>query len=65
MKKTWEEGSGISDPTVYSGVLGTAFTCLRSYEATGDEQDLLLCAQMVDACAMLPPPPSRYLLIDL
>lgn len=60
VKKTWEEGSGISDPTVYSGVLGTAFTCLRSYEATGDEQDLLLCAQIVDACAMLPPLPSRH-----
>ncbi|MBA0862308.1 hypothetical protein Goshw_007004 [Gossypium schwendimanii] len=42
-------GTGI-DPTVYTGLLGTAFTCLRSYEATGNRQDLLLSAEIVDTC---------------
>jgi hypothetical protein len=35
------------DPAVYTGLLGTAFTCLRSYEATGSQQDLLLSAEIV------------------
>lgn len=60
VKNTWEERSGnISDPTVYSGLLGTAFTCLRAYEATGDQQDLLLCAEIVDACAAVSPASIR------
>lgn len=47
-----ELGSGMSlDPSVYSGVLGTAFTCLRAYEATGNQQDLTLCAEIVDTCS--------------
>ncbi|KAI8540833.1 hypothetical protein RHMOL_Rhmol08G0015500 [Rhododendron molle] len=48
---TWEgRGNNVADPTVYSGLLGTAFACLRSYEATGSHRDLLLCAEIVDAC---------------
>ncbi|KAI3462090.1 hypothetical protein Pfo_018753 [Paulownia fortunei] len=42
--------NGVMDPTVYTGLMGTAFTCLRSYEATGNNHDLQLCADMVDAC---------------
>lgn len=42
--------NGSMDPTVYTGLMGTAFTCLRSYEATGNNHDLELCADMVDAC---------------
>ncbi|KAI4317292.1 hypothetical protein L6164_025173 [Bauhinia variegata] len=55
---TWREAVGggtrtelVVDPTVYSGLLGTAFTCLRSYEVTGNKHDLLLCAEIVDTCA--------------
>ncbi|KAF5749778.1 GCR2-like 1 [Tripterygium wilfordii] len=54
---TWKGGGGCTDggasvdPTVYTGLLGTAFMCLRSYEATGSQQDLLLCADIVGACA--------------
>ncbi|KAL8476225.1 hypothetical protein ACS0TY_028764 [Phlomoides rotata] len=33
------------------GLMGTAFTCLRSYEATGNHRDLQLCAEIIDACA--------------
>lgn len=66
VKNTWEERSGsISDPTVYSGLLGTALTCLRSYEATGDQHDLVLCSEIVDACAMLAPLSVRYIIARL
>ncbi|XP_026446742.1 lanC-like protein GCL1 [Papaver somniferum] len=52
---TWREANGRKkgcvDPTVYTGLLGTVFTCLRSYEATGNQNDLLLCTEIVDSCA--------------
>eukprot|EP00261_Vitis_vinifera_P003646 XP_002268951.3 PREDICTED: lanC-like protein GCL1 [Vitis vinifera] len=56
VEATWKRGGegwrkGI-DPTVHTGLLGTAFACLRSYESTGRQQDLLLCAEIVDSCAM-------------
>ncbi|KAJ6918736.1 lanC-like protein GCL1 [Populus alba x Populus x berolinensis] len=61
---TWERdgktGTGI-DPTVYTGLLGTAITCLRSYEVTGDEQDLLLCSEIVDTCSVSPRTSSRHI----
>ncbi|GAV89609.1 LANC_like domain-containing protein [Cephalotus follicularis] len=42
-------GTGLSvDPTIYSGLLGTAFTSLRSYEVTGNQQDLLSSSQIID-----------------
>ncbi len=63
---TWEGRCSTSagtrkmvDPTVYSGLLGTAFTCLRSYEVTGNQQDLLLCSEIVDACVAAAPASSR------
>ncbi|XWS44966.1 hypothetical protein CRYUN_Cryun15aG0095300 [Craigia yunnanensis] len=65
---TWKEGDGGScggsrtgiDPTVYTGLLGTAFTCLRSYELTGNQQDLLLSAEIVDTCASLARTSTRH-----
>ncbi|GMI68690.1 GCR2-like 1 [Hibiscus trionum] len=61
---TWEGGGGGSDtgvdPTVYTGVMGTAFTCFRSYEATGNRQDLLLAAEIVDACLPLALASTRH-----
>ncbi|OWM65648.1 lanC-like protein GCL1 [Punica granatum] len=59
----WERGGGVRsgpDPTAYTGLLGTAFTCLRSYEATGNQQDLLLSANIVDACAAFARATSRH-----
>ncbi|KAI6692117.1 hypothetical protein NL676_019827 [Syzygium grande] len=50
VRATWLEGGG-GDPTAYTGLLGTALLCLRSYGATGDRSDLLLSAEIVDACA--------------
>lgn len=35
------------DLTVYTGVLGTAFLCLKSYERTGNAEDLALCLEIV------------------
>ncbi|XP_043697366.1 lanC-like protein GCL1 [Telopea speciosissima] len=60
VEATWRgggvKGSGQSlDTTVYKGLLGTAFTCLRSYEVTGNHQDLLLSAEIIDTCALLAP----------
>ncbi|KAM1504277.1 hypothetical protein ACFX14_000401 [Malus domestica] len=67
VQDTWEGGHGsgtptgmVFDPTVYTGLLGTAFTCLRSYEATGNRQDLLLCADIVDKCGAVAPASSRH-----
>lgn len=50
LKENADTGTCI-DPTVYTGLLGTAFTCLRSYKVTGNQQDLQLCAEIVDTCA--------------
>ncbi|KAK1410682.1 hypothetical protein QVD17_37221 [Tagetes erecta] len=55
VEATWTElcagGGEIVDPTIYTGLLGTAFTCLRFYEATGSHRDLQLSADIVHACA--------------
>ncbi|KAB1200555.1 LanC-like protein GCL1 [Morella rubra] len=62
---TWREQQGMGmgvgmDPTAYTGLLGTAFTCLRSYEATGSQQDLLLSAEIVDTCAVVARASTRH-----
>lgn len=50
----------MADPTVYTGLMGTAFTCLRSYQVTGNKKDLLLCAEIVDTCATVARASLRY-----
>lgn len=64
VEATWKRdsnmGAGI-DPTVYTGLLGTAFTCLRSFEVTGNEQDLLLCSNIVDTCSVSAHASSRQM----
>lgn len=66
---TWKENgrsaSSVTDPTMYTGLLGTAFTCLRSYESTGDRKDLELCSEIVDSCADLARTFTRFLLFPL
>ncbi|KAL7255013.1 hypothetical protein ACSBR1_009219 [Camellia fascicularis] len=61
---TWEgwceEQGSSTDPTAFTGLLGTAFTCLRSYEATGSQRDLLLCAEIVDICASIARNSTRH-----
>ncbi|XP_010484384.1 PREDICTED: lanC-like protein GCL1 [Camelina sativa] len=54
-------GSGpVLDPTVYTGLLGTAFTCLKSYEVTMNHQDLLTCAEIIDRCANVARATTRH-----
>ncbi|KAG2716688.1 hypothetical protein I3843_03G141100 [Carya illinoinensis] len=63
VQMTWrgQQGMGMGmDPTVYTGLLGTAVTCLRSYETTGSQQDLLLSTEIVDACAVVARDSSRH-----
>nr|DAD41051.1 TPA_asm: hypothetical protein HUJ06_015374 [Nelumbo nucifera] len=65
IEATWKERGGLQlqsmDPTVYTGLLGTAFTCLRSYQATGCQSDLQLCAEIVDTCAAVARSSKRHL----
>ncbi|KAE8637236.1 hypothetical protein CSA_021631 [Cucumis sativus] len=61
---TWKQRGNADigvDPTVYNGLLGTAVTCLRSYEATGNHQDLVLCSDIVDKCTVLARASHRHL----
>ncbi|KAJ1702581.1 hypothetical protein LUZ63_002360 [Rhynchospora breviuscula] len=52
VEATWKtENAPCVDPTTYLGLLGTAFVCLRSYEATGSLDDLRLSSEIVDKCA--------------
>ncbi|XP_010519354.1 PREDICTED: lanC-like protein GCL1 [Tarenaya hassleriana] len=65
VEATWKgggSGSGavVLDPTAYTGLLGTAFTCLRSYEVTRNRQDLLTCAEIVDTCATVARASTRH-----
>lgn len=65
VEMTWKgngrsDGGGVTDRTMYTGLLGTAFTCLRSYEAIGDRKDLELCSEIVDACADLARTVTRH-----
>ncbi|KAM7262357.1 hypothetical protein ACFE04_021434 [Oxalis oulophora] len=50
VEMTSQSGSGL-DPTMYTGLLGTAFICLRSYLVTGNQHDLKLSAQIIHTCA--------------
>lgn len=61
VESTWKTGKEIIDPTMYNGLLGTAFTCLWSFEATGDSTDLKLASEIVDACASVARNSTRHL----
>ncbi|PON33884.1 LanC-like protein [Parasponia andersonii] len=56
---TWKRRTGL-DPTVYTGLLGTAFTCFRSYEGTGNNQDLMTCTDIIVKCAEVARASSRH-----
>lgn len=52
LQATWiRDGPRVSDPTMYVGMLGTAFLCFKFYETTGSKEDLDLCCEIVDSCA--------------
>lgn len=51
VQATWfRRGDSVQDPTLYTGMLGTAFLCFRSYEITGNKDDLALCLEITDSC---------------
>ncbi|KAG4920119.1 hypothetical protein JHK87_048713 [Glycine soja] len=50
VEETWNRRDQVVDPTVYTGLLGTAFTCLRSYQVTGCRNDLILSSEIIDTC---------------
>uniref|UniRef100_A0A0D6QWX3 LanC-like protein GCL1 n=1 Tax=Araucaria cunninghamii TaxID=56994 RepID=A0A0D6QWX3_ARACU len=52
VQATWTQwGFRCRDPTMYTGLSGTAFVCFKSYQMTGNVEDLALCSEMIDACA--------------
>ncbi|KAI5669825.1 hypothetical protein M9H77_19678 [Catharanthus roseus] len=64
LRRTWKgQGAGYNgtDPTVYTGLLGTAFTSLRSFEATGNLQDLKISIEIIDKCASIASSSIRHL----
>ncbi|KAH8490434.1 hypothetical protein H0E87_022825 [Populus deltoides] len=49
--ETWGLGGQVvHDFTLYSGNLGTALLLYKSYQVTGNENDLFLCLEIVKAC---------------
>ncbi|KAL2905784.1 LanC-like protein GCL1 [Bienertia sinuspersici] len=50
VEMTWKKVKLEINPTLYTGLMGTAFTCFRSYQATASHHDLLLSADIVRAC---------------
>ncbi|XP_051146550.1 lanC-like protein GCR2 [Andrographis paniculata] len=51
VKETWTAtGKRVSDYTLYTGALGTAFLLFKAYRVTGDENDLQLCSDIIKAC---------------
>lgn len=51
MKETWgARGKRVSDYTLYTGALGTAFLLFKAYQETKDKRDLLVCSEIIKAC---------------
>jgi len=55
----------VSDPTMYVGMLGTAFLCFKIYETTGSKEDLDLCCEIVDSCATAAETMKQYGISEL
>lgn len=51
MRETWAaEGRRVYDYTLYTGTLGTAYLLFKSYQVTGNKDDLSLCSEIIQAC---------------
>ncbi|KAL6561589.1 LanC-like protein gcl2 [Orobanche minor] len=49
--QTWGlSGKHVEDFTIYSGTLGTAVFLFKSFQVTGNKNDLSLCLEIVKAC---------------
>ncbi|KAK4486823.1 hypothetical protein RD792_006587 [Penstemon davidsonii] len=51
VKETWvAKRKRVSDYTLYTGALGTAFLLFKAYQVTKDNTHLLLCSQIINNC---------------
>ncbi|KAK3001660.1 hypothetical protein RJ639_021656 [Escallonia herrerae] len=51
VRETWgARGKRVTDYTLYTGALGTAFLLFKGYQVTKNKNDLLLCSDIVKAC---------------
>ncbi|CAI9102151.1 OLC1v1000373C2 [Oldenlandia corymbosa var. corymbosa] len=50
--ETWNslQGQKIGDFSLYSGALGTAFLLWKSFQVTGNQDDLRICSEIIKAC---------------
>lgn len=61
VQATWiRQGRRAADPTLYTGALGTAFLCFKAYESAGSKEDLALCSEIVDSCAIAAESMKKY-----
>lgn len=52
VRETWgARGRRVTDYTLYTGALGTAFLLLKSYQITANNDDLSLCLEIIKACS--------------
>ena len=48
VKETWgARGKRLTDYTLYTGTLGTAFLLFKAYQITKDKKDLLLSSEII------------------
>lgn len=53
---TWtRNGPRVDDPTMYTGVLGTAMLCFKAFLVTNSAADLVLASEVVDSCCAAAP----------
>ncbi|KAK4486703.1 hypothetical protein RD792_006763 [Penstemon davidsonii] len=51
VKETWvAKRKRVSDYTLYTGALGTAFLLFKAYQVTKDNTHLLLCSEIINNC---------------
>eukprot|EP00252_Welwitschia_mirabilis_P016049 TRINITY_DN35506_c0_g1_i1.p1 TRINITY_DN35506_c0_g1~~TRINITY_DN35506_c0_g1_i1.p1 ORF type:complete len:444 (+),score=78.98 TRINITY_DN35506_c0_g1_i1:175-1506(+) len=52
LKKTWVKSHAtVNDFSLYTGELGTAYLCFKAYEVSGHQDDLSVCAKIVEGCS--------------
>ncbi|XP_060188072.1 lanC-like protein GCR2 [Lycium barbarum] len=51
VRETWAaKGRRVHDYRLYTGTLGTAYLLFRSYQVTGNKDDLTLCSEIIQSC---------------
>lgn len=51
VEETWvAKGKRVSDYSLYTGALGTAFLLFKAYQVGKDRNDLALCSEIISAC---------------